>query len=73
MFWVSLGWHLVVIVTACIGHPQLGCSRLEEVPEGTVLRLVFKGKPECVRKQKGSENMIVLSRIDTPCQPRCRL
>jgi hypothetical protein len=47
--------HVVVTVTASMGHPLLGCSSLEEVPEGVAPRVVFKLKPECVRKHKGNE------------------
>jgi hypothetical protein len=32
--------------------------------------VVFRLKPECFRKQKGSENMISLSRIGMPLRPR---
>ncbi len=55
--------HVVVTVTASIGHPLLGCSSLEEVPEGVAPRVVFKLKPEYVRKHKGNKNMIDLSRF----------
>jgi hypothetical protein len=58
--------HVVVTVTASIGHPLLGCSSLEEIPEGVAPRVVFKRKPECVRKHRGSQNMIELSRIGAP-------
>ena len=42
------------------------------IPEGKAWRLAFQTKPECARKQKGSENVIETSRIGTPLQPRCR-
>ncbi len=45
-------------VTASMGHPRLGCSSLEEVPEGVAPRVVFKLKPECIRKHKGNANVI---------------
>ena len=34
------------------------------IAEGVAPRVAFKLKPECVRKHRGSENMIVLSRIE---------
>jgi hypothetical protein len=55
--------HVVVTVTASIGHPLLGCTSLEEIPEGMAPRLVFKLKPECHRKQNDCKNVIGLSRI----------
>jgi hypothetical protein len=57
--------HVVVTVTASLGHPRLHCSRLEEVPEGVAPRAAFKLKPEYVRKQKGNENVIDPSPIAT--------
>ena len=66
----GLGWkgrrarlHVVVTVTASMGHPLLNCSRFEELPEGIAPRLVFRTKPECARKQRSSENVIAPSRI----------
>jgi hypothetical protein len=55
--------HVVVTVTASIGHPLLDCSSLEEIPEGVAPRLVFKLKPECHRKQNDCKNVIRLSRF----------
>jgi Metallo-beta-lactamase superfamily len=52
-----------VTVTASIGHPLLGCTSLEEIPEGMAPRLVFKLKPECHRKQNDCENVMGLSRL----------
>jgi hypothetical protein len=48
--------HVVVTVTASTGHPLFGCFRWEDV--GIAPRLAFQTKPERVRKQKGSENVI---------------
>jgi hypothetical protein len=66
----GLGWkerrarlHVVVTLTASMGHPLLNCSRFEELPEGIAPRLVFRTEPEGVRKQRGSENVIAPSRI----------
>ena len=56
--------HIVVTVTASMGHPLLGCSRLEEVPRGIAPRVVFGTKPECARKHGGSENVITIK--DSP-------
>jgi hypothetical protein len=64
--------HVVVTVTASIGHPLLGRTSLEEMPEGVALRLVFKLKPECHRKQNDCKNVIGLSRFrqgTTPVAP----
>ena len=55
--------HVVVTVTASAGHPLLGCSSLEEVRAGIAPRVVFKLKPECLRKHRSSENVIGLSRF----------
>jgi hypothetical protein len=55
--------HVVVTVTASIGHPLLGCTSLEEIQEGVAPRLVFKLKPECYRKQNGYKNVIGRSRF----------
>jgi hypothetical protein len=55
--------HVVVTVTASMGHPLLDCSRTDDVPEGITPRVAFRTKPECPRKQKGSENVIGLSRF----------
>ena len=56
--------HVMVTVTASMGHPLLGCSRLEEVPRGIAPRVVFGTKPECARKQRSSENVITIK--DSP-------
>jgi len=56
--------HVVVMVTGSMGHPLLGCSRLEEVPRGIAPRVVFGTKPECARKHGGSENVITIK--DSP-------
>jgi hypothetical protein len=48
----------VATVTASIGHPLLDCSRTDDVPEGIAPRVAFRTKPECIGKQKGSENVI---------------
>ena len=58
--------HVVVTDTASIGHPLLGCSRLEEVPRGIAPRVVFGTKPECARKQTSSQNVITIK--DSPHQ-----
>jgi len=58
--------HVVVTVTASMGHPLLGCSRLQEVPRGIAPRVVFGTKPECIRKQRGSQNVITPSPIEMP-------
>ena len=57
---------IIVFLCQCVVDPLLGCSAWEEIPEGSALRVTFKTKPECCRKQKGSENMIEPSRIGTP-------
>jgi hypothetical protein len=43
---------------ASIGHPLRDCSRTDDVPVGIAPRVAFRTKPECIRKQKGSENVI---------------
>ena len=53
----------MVTVTASIAHPRLGCSSLEEVPEGVAPRVVSKLKPESLRKQKSNTNVIDLLRF----------
>ena len=65
-------------VTASKGHPLLAYSNLEDIPEGMAPRVVFKLKPECIRKHKGNKKMIELSRIGTlfsqgvaPIAPAC--
>ena len=57
---VLLALIVVVTVTASMGHPLLGCCRLEEVPRGIAPRVVFGTKPECARKHGGSENVITI-------------
>jgi hypothetical protein len=61
--------HVVVTVTASIGHPLLGYSNLEEIPEGVAPRLVLKLKPECHRKQNGYKNVIGRSRFRQAASP----
>jgi hypothetical protein len=61
--------HVVVTVTASIGHPLLGYSNLEEIPEGVAPRLVLKLKPECHRKQNGYKNVIGRSRFRQGASP----
>jgi len=69
-FDAAAGWkerrarlHVVVTITASIGHPLLKCCRTGDVPEGIAPRVAFRTKPECVRKQKGNKNVIGPSRI----------
>ena len=73
MLQTGAGWeegrarlHVVVTVTASIGHPLLGCTSLEEIPEGVAQRLVFKLKPECFRKQNGYKNVIPTKDLECP-------
>jgi hypothetical protein len=61
--------HVVVTVTASIGHPLLGCSRVEDVPEGTAPRVVFNIKPESLRKHKAGKSVIDRSRFRRPDGP----
>jgi len=55
--------HVVVTITASLGHPLLASSRLEKVPKGIAPRVVFKLKPESARKREGNENVIGPSRF----------
>jgi len=57
--------HVVVTVTASIGHPLLGCTSLEEIPERVAPRLVFKLNPECFRKQNRYKNVIPVKDLES--------
>ena len=58
--------HAVVAVTTSVGRLLLRCASPQEVPERIAPPLLFQTKPESVRKQRGSENVIAPSRIGTP-------
>jgi len=57
-------FHVVVTVTSSMRHPMLGYTCLAEVPPGAAPRVVLKTKPECIRKQKGNENVITIKDLD---------
>ena len=62
--------HVVVTVTASKGHPLLERFRQGGVQEGAPLALAFRTKPQCLRKQRGSENVAVPLRIGAPALVR---
>ena len=58
------GARLRVVVTASIRRPLLNWSALEQVPEA--IGSPSRTKPECVRKQSGSENVITIKDWEGP-------
>ena len=50
--------QVVLTETASMAYPLLDYSRLEDLLEVIAARLAFQTNPQCVRKQRGSENVI---------------
>jgi len=62
--WERRGRRSCWTETASMAYPLLDYSRLEDLLEGVAARLAFQTNPQCVRKQRGSENVITIKDWD---------